>query len=147
MVQLVQARRVPGCSATFLKARVDTGILPSGAVVFEPSHDRLKDTGLYMEESVLRTDPEGYVYVLVQNPKVIPRQIGAGAIVGKAVELGHVVKSEELVSKSEAEVECMDGVGLPEGMADVVEKATRDSKWKVVEWSRGLIQGRTRWRS
>ena len=33
VVQLVQERRVSGCSATFLKARVDNGVLPSGSVV------------------------------------------------------------------------------------------------------------------
>ena len=140
VVQLVQARRVPGCSATFLKARVDTGVLPSGAVVFEPSRDWLKDTGLYMEESVLRTDPEGYVYVMVQNPTAIPRQIGAGAIVGKAEELGHVVEPEELVGEPEAEVECMDGVGLPEGMAEVVEKATGDSEQPVCRVESGRVE-------
>ena len=139
-MQLVQARRVPGCSATFLKARVDTGVLPSGAVVFEPSRDWLNDTGLYMEESVLRTDPEGYVYVLVQNPTAIPRQIGAGSIVGKAEELGHVVEPEELVGGSEAEVECMDGVGLPEGMAEVVEKATGDSEQPVCRVESGRVE-------
>ena len=42
LVQLVQARRVPGSRVTFLKARVDTGVLPCGAVVFQPSHDWLK---------------------------------------------------------------------------------------------------------
>ena len=47
---------------------------------------------------------------------------------GKAEELGHVVELEELVGKSEAEVECMDDIGLPEGMAEVVEKATGDSE-------------------
>ena len=31
---------------------------------------------------------------------------------GKAEELDHVVEPEELVGKSEAEVECMDGVSL-----------------------------------
>ena len=46
VVQLVQARRVLGCSVTFLKARVDTGVLPSSAVVFEPSRDWLKRHGL-----------------------------------------------------------------------------------------------------
>ena len=78
VVQLVQARRVPGSRVTFVKARVDTGVLPYGAVVFQPSHDWLKDTGLYMEKSVLRTDPEGYVNVLVQNPFASPRWIGSG---------------------------------------------------------------------
>ena len=61
-----------------------------------------------MEISVLRTDHEGYVYVMVQSP----RWIGPGAIVGKAEELDHVVEPEELAGKSDAEVECMDGVSL-----------------------------------
>ena len=71
-------KEVPGSRVTFVKARVDTGVLPYGAVVFQPSHDWLKDTGLYMEKSVLRTDPEGYVNVLVQNPFASPRWIGSG---------------------------------------------------------------------
>ena len=80
----------------------------------------------------------GYVYVLMQNPTAGPRQIGAGAIVGKAKELDHVVEPEELVGESEAEVECMNGVGLPKGMTEVVEKATGGSEQPVyrVESSR-----------
>ena len=69
---------MPGSRVTFVKGRVDTGVLPCGAVVFEQSHDWLKDMGLYMEASVLRTDSEGYVNVLVQNPFTSPRWIGPG---------------------------------------------------------------------
>ena len=67
-------------------------MLPSGA---EPSCDWLNDTSLCMGKSVLRTDPEGYVCVLVQNLTASPRQIvAAWAIVGMAEELDHLVKLE-----------------------------------------------------
>ena len=50
------------------------------------------------------------------------RQIVAGVTVGKAEELDHVVKPEELVGESEAKMECVDGVGLLEGMTGVVKR-------------------------
>ena len=52
-------------------------MFPSGA---EPSCDWLNDTSLCMGKSVLRTDPEGYVCVLVQNLTAGPRQIVAGQL-------------------------------------------------------------------
>ena len=92
-----------------------------------------------MEESVLRTDPEVYVYISVQNPTVGLRQTGAGTIVGKA-ELDHVVEPEELVGESEAEVERMDDVGLPEGMTEVMEKATGGSEQSVYKVESGRFE-------
>ena len=145
MVQLVQAKRVPGCSAIFLKARMDTEILLGGAVVFEPSRNWLEDTGLYMEDSVLTTDAQGYVHVLLQNPTASTKQISTGAVVGKAEEFDSCVESGKLVCL-ESDVKLVGGVGLPEEWLMSVKRwrrqvsplvvSTRYVVWKaVMGWS------------
>ena len=74
------------------------------------------------------------------------RQIVAGAIVGKAEKLHHVVEPEELVGESEAKMECVDGVDLSEEMTGVVIEATCGSEQPVCrvesgELELGLMQG------
>ena len=129
VVQLVQAKRVPGCSAMFLKARMDTE-LSGGAVVFEPSRSWLEDTGLHMEESVLTTDAQGYVHVLVQNPTANAKRISAGAVVGKAEEFNGCVESGKLLCLG-SDVKLVGGIGLPGGMADGCEEVEDTS---VCRW-------------
>ena len=118
VLQLVQARRVPGCSAAFVKARMESKVLRGGAVVFEPCRDWLQGTGLQMEESVLGADAQGYVHVLVYNPTTSPKQISAGDVVGRA-------EAEELVC-AESEARLVDD-GLPGGLTDGCELAEEAS--------------------
>ena len=130
VVQLVQAKRVPGCSAMFLKARMDTE-LSGGAVVFEPSRSWLEDTGLHMEESVLTTDAQGYVHVLVQNPTANAKRISAGALVGKAEEFNGCEEVEDASVSVGGEQQVCSVEGCDGSEPDVVRKGILEKLVRV----------------
>ena len=59
-------------------------------VVFELDYCWMKDSGLLTEESVLETDAEGCVHILVSNPTVETQRISAGVNIG---QVGHFVEA------------------------------------------------------